>query len=218
MRRSITLWFDDVAARAVHGDTPILIAVCRDPHMAGALCEWLDVAIPALGELIVKRLAAVDVAAQVEQVGRESQAIALVVPDATLASDAELRQRWRRWNLQRDALRTDLVATATETVPPRRVLILVCTELPFRLIADQARDLISVAEVMPVLDEPPALDPGDTALVSQYRQVIDELEAHYRVSTADVMQRIYDRAPLPAELAESDLHRWQDAAQLLRRV
>lgn len=220
MTWSSTLWFDDVAARAVMGDTPIIIAVCQEPHSAGLLCDWLETAIPALGELQVQRVAASEMCERVERAGTEGTAVALVVPDATLASDAELPRRWQQWNLLRDALRDGLLADPTCDGQPliRRALVLICTERPFRQVAALARDLVSVAEVMRVDAEPPALDPSDHALVTEHQQVLREMEGRYGVSTAELMGRLYEQQPLPTMLTPSDLHRWQAAAQLLRRV
>lgn len=216
MKPPIPMWFDEIAQEVTEGPYPIVVAVCEDDNQASQLCEWLDIAVPAFAPMRVERVSADDLLVVVEKASQSSDSVALVVGDATKCSDVELTNRFTRWNMARDALRVHLRSEEKLTV--RRTLILVVSLRPFRDVAADARDLLSIAHVMTVADEPIAYDPSDEELVQTEEVVISEFETKHGVTTGQMLASLYEDAALPVEVPPADLRRWQLAEQRLRRV
>lgn len=208
-------WFDDVAQSVIDSESVILCPVCADPYVASELCDWLDAVVPGMSGGAVERIKPEEVRRRVEAAGLEAKTVTLVVPDATIADDQGLIARWQRWNLQREALRAGLLAPCDP--PVRRVLVLITTENPLRAVGQVARDLLSVAEVMRVQEDLPALD-AKSPLVPSYRAELDRLEHEYQLSTQELMRKLYELEDLPDTLSEPTIRGWQHVAQLLRKV
>lgn len=216
MKPPIPMWFDEIAQEVTEGPYSIIVPVCEDDYQASQLCEWLDVAVPAFAPMRVERVSADDLLVVVEQASQSSDSVALIVGDATKCSDAELSNRFTRWNMARDALRVHLRSEEKPTV--RRTLVLVVSHRPFRSVAADTRDLLSIAHVMTVSDEPIAFDPSDQELVQPEEALIAEFEAKHGLTTEQMLASLYENLALPVAVPPEDIHRWQLAEQRLRRV
>jgi hypothetical protein len=205
-------WFDDVAFAAGQGPSPIIIAVCRDLHQASELQTWLRSTIPAMAVMTVQEVHAKDLLGVLAQ---ESNArTTWIVTDAAEGNDAQLTETWRVWNSARDILRSHLL------VQPARphCLVFLVTVTRMSLIAGQAQDLLSVAEIMTVDEEPFAVSAQDRALIEVYQRIIEQLEKKHSLSTEELQNRLFDRSPLPKSLSQTDLNRWKVAAEALRKL
>lgn len=205
-------WFDDVTFAVGFGSSPLVVAVCQNLHHAAELRQWLAEGIPAMTSLRVVELQA----EAVHRIFREAEPspTAWLIPDAAEGDDEQLRTRWHALNLARDRLRTALLVHPEV----RQVLVFVVTVPRMPLIAAQAPDLLSVAELMTVDEEPFAANHTDSSLIETYRVVLRDMEQLYSISTDELQDRLFDRLPLPANLSQVDLNRWKAAAEVLRKL
>jgi len=139
---------------------------------------------------------------------------AWLVPDAAEGDDDLLRTRWHLLNLARDRLRAALLVSGER----RHVLVFLVTVPRMPLIAAEAPDLLSVAEVMTIDEEPFAATAADVLVVATYRALVAELERRYGLRTEELQDRLFDRQPLPDSLSQTDLNRWKAAAEVLRKL
>ncbi len=208
-----TGWFDDVTFAVGFGPSPLVVAVCQNLHQAGELHRWLLDGIPAMASLRVEELRAAAVLPTVTATA-ELPPTAWLVPDAAEGDDDLLRTRWHLLNLARDRLRAALLVGGER----RHVLVFLVTVPRMPLIAAEAPDLLSVAEVMTIDEEPFAATAADVLVVDTYRALVAELERRYGLRTEELQDRLFDRQPLPDSLSQTDLNRWKAAAEVLRKL
>jgi hypothetical protein len=204
-------WLDDVASVAVSGSSPITLAVCQDLHGVQQAREWLQSAIPSLTEAHVDEVPASSIRARLQARASPDGRTVWVVYDAAEGSFEELQARWQELNLLRDWLTETL-----RSLEPRASLVFLITVTRMPEISRHAPDLLAVAQVITVSEDPFAVDPRDTSMVDSFRQACGELEARYGLSTTELVRRLLDREP--TGVPEPDLSRWRSLAQALREV
>jgi hypothetical protein len=204
-------WLDDVAAVAISGSSPIALAVCQDLHGVQQAREWLQSAIPTLTEAHVEEVPASSLRAHLQAHPSPDGRTVWVVHDAAEGSSEELQARWQELNLLRDWL--------TETLrshEPRSSLVFLTTVTRMPEISRHAPDLLAVAQVITVSEDPFVVDPRDASMVDSFRRACGELEARYGLSTSELVRRLLDREP--TGVPEPDLSRWRSLAEALREV
>ena len=204
-------WLDDVAAVAISGGSPLTLAVCQDLHGVQQARDWLQSALPSLSKAHVNEVPTSSLWARIQAPPSSDDLTVWVVYDAAEGSAEELQARWRQLNLLRDRL-TELLRSPE----PRSSLVFLTTVTRMPEIARHAPDLLAVAQVVTVSEEPFAVDPRDTSMVHSFRQACRELEARYGLSTSELVHRLLDREP--TGVPEPDLSRWRSLAEALREV
>ncbi|HSN98384.1 MAG TPA: hypothetical protein VLS89_08800 [Candidatus Nanopelagicales bacterium] len=200
--------FDDVAAAALAGVSPFVIAICGDLGSCAALASWLETAIPSLGDRHTRRCPAEELELQVSS-SLDARGVILVVDDAASGDDASFSGRFRSWNSARDRLRVGLGAPGSGNA-----VILLMTRRRMPEAAALAPDLLSVSHVLTVAEEPFALRPAQEEAIGAFRAAQRELEQRYGLSTDELVQRLFDREPI--DIPDLDLNRWKAVAQALR--
>lgn len=203
-------WLDDVAAVAISGSSPITLAVCQDLHGVKQARDWLQSAIPTLTEGHVHEVPASSLSDLQAPSAPDGQTV-WVVYDATEGSSEELQARWQELNLLRDRLTETLRAHE-----PRSSLVLLTTVTRMPEISRHAPDLLAVAQVITISEEPFVVNPRDASMVDSFRRACSELEARYGLSTNELVRRLLDREP--TGVPEPDLSRWRSLAEALREV
>jgi hypothetical protein len=211
MAATPSVWFDEAASAAASGAARLLIVVAQDLPMVRELSNWLQSAIPTFTQVEVERVASREFMRAIGQSDIPTKRSVLVVSDAAEGDPETLRQRWLEWNGARDRIRTYL----TEVRAGSSAVFLVTRERMDE-ICEAAADLISVAEVLTVADEPIAVRAEDEELVNDYRLAIRELEGQYGMRTADLLKKLLAREPVA--VPPPDLARWKAAAQALREL
>ena len=79
-----------------------------------------------------------------------------------------------------------------------------------------APDLLSVATVLSVTDEPFAASETQLGVINAYRRDIEELEQRHGITTEEFISRLLAREPMA--IAEEDVARWRSACEVLRKV
>ncbi|HYO51187.1 hypothetical protein [Archangium sp.] len=204
-------WLDDVAAVAISGSSPITLAVCQDLHGVQQAREWLQSAIPSLTKAHVEEVPASSLRVRLQAPPSPNGRTIWCVYDAAEGSSEELQARWQEFNLLRDQLTGTL-----RSHEPRSSLVFLTTVTRMPEISRHAPDLLAVAQVITVSEEPFVVDPRDTLMVDSFRQASSELEARYGLSTSELARRLLDREP--TGVPEPDLSRWRSLAGALREV
>jgi hypothetical protein len=204
-------WLDDVAAVAVSGGSPITLAVCQDLHGVQEGREWLQSAIPSLADAQVEDVAASSLGARLQSPPSSTGRTTWVIYDAAEGNDEELQSRWEGLNLLRDRL-----TEALRSREPRNSVVFLTTVTRMPEIARHAPDLLAVAQIVTVSEEPFAVDPRDTPMMERFQQSCRELEGRYGLSTHELARRLLEREP--TGVPEPDLSRWRALAQALREV
>ncbi len=202
---------DDVAWAAVAGAVPMTLAVCQDPAAATQLVTWLRHAVPNLSDSTVAQVPAARLLGQVDTWQLPSDPTVVLVPDAADGSSTEVPQRWSEWNVSRDR-----VLNALRCAPSRRSLVLVATQARMPEISLAAPDILSVAQVITVSDEPFAVDANDEEVVQTYRKARDELESRHGFKTSEFIRKLQRREEHGIDLVDSK--RWQAIAEALREI
>ena len=199
--------FDYVAATAVSGATPIVVAVGIDLATLDLLADWLESAVPTFGRRHVRTLAAADMVGVVESTGAVDRGLVYVVKDAGNGDDAVVTQRWVEWDRKRDRLLEHLDYGRKASV------VLMLTRKAVGIAAPVSRQLLAVSTVLTVADDPVG-EADDPDVRSACRAALGDLETRYGQSTAELLSRLLagDDVRVPAH----DLARWQAAAQALR--
>ncbi len=202
-------WLDDVVSAAVNGSTPLIIAVCDNPVMAQDLVSWLESAVPMVEPYRTVVITAEGLDEHLR--GAEPTPITKVylVNDATQGTTDEIQNRWVSWNTHRDLLRTVLGSTA-----PSSRAVFICTTLRMPEVAICAPDLLSVAEIITVTEEPFLDDFADPAHTKALRDAKRELEQRHRMSTEQFVDALL-RGESP-NLSAADCRRWEAIAEALR--
>ncbi len=179
--------------------------------MAGKLSEWLETAIPAIGHWRAQRISAEELLVNLDGVTPRAENTAFIIGDAADGDERTLRNRWTDWNSARERIR--------EGFGPGEALfaaVLIVTRRRIDEICAAAPDLLSVSQVMTVGDEPFAVTADEDDLVRAYRNAIQELETHYRLTTDDFLAKLLARERIA--IKAEDLERWKAAAEALRNV
>ena len=198
--------FDEVAAAAASGASPIVIAVGKSLNTLGSLASWLESAVPTFGTRPVERLSVQELNQRLMSEWHANGAV--VVPDATAGDDLTLVERWQHWNSSRERL--------LEAVDYGRLgsFVLLVTSSRMRVVAAASPHLFSVASVITVDENESVVGGGDTDTQAAYEQVLREMEARYGLSTKELINRVILRRDLP--VSGHDLARWEAAAEALQ--
>jgi hypothetical protein len=202
--------FDDVAAAAVNGVAPFIVAVCEDLGMCHRLAAWIETAVPALGVKQVRRCRSQELEAAAIA-GSPARDRILVVDDAGTGDDAEVSRRWRSWNAGRERLRFRLGAPSLGNS-----VVFLVTRRRMPEIVGCAPDLLSVAHLITASEDPFALgrDHGET--LEAFLRARRTLEDLYGLSTEEVIRRLFEREPI--DVPSIDLNRWSAIAEALREL
>ena len=201
---------DDVAWAAIAG-AGITLAVSEDPKAAKDLAGWLQHAVPNLEATKVARVPAEDLIERLEKSPLQTDSTVMLVPDAADGDTAKVEQRWSLWNSARDRM-----LAALREGSAKRSIVLLATRTRMPEISRAAPDLLAVAQVVTVSDEPFAVSPNEEDLVKSYRLARDELERRYGFSTAEFIDKLRLREAHGVE--PDDVNRWQAVAEALRKV
>lgn len=198
--------FDEVAATAASGAAPLVIAVAKGLNTLLDLTQWLESAVPMFGARRLERLEAAELD---RRLASEWHAEGVVfVSDAGMGDDATLRDRWQRWNAERERL-LEMVRYGRSGS-----FVFPVTSAQVPAIAAVSPHLFSVASVLTVDATEEAAGEGDEEAQAAYRAVLTEMEKRYRLPTHELISRIFKREDLP--VSGHDLARWQAAAEALR--
>ena len=196
--------FDEVAAAAAWGGTPIILAVGKDLATLGELAAWLESAVPVFAPRSVEIVNPDDL----EEIlrGKPGAPTVLIVRNASAGDDESVKQRWTGWNSMREKFlhQVDFGRSGAFVFP--------ITLSRVKDVSAAAPHLMSVAAVLTV-DEtsPPVRD--DPALRDAYLEVLREMEGRYGISSKELVRRVLSRQDIP--VPPHDLARWKAAVEAL---
>lgn len=133
----------------------------------------------------------------------------IVLEDPGLqASPPIVSSHWASLNVLRDRIHAFLLESDAS-------LVILLTELSFKPLQAELKDLLSISVVDSIGEEPPGCEGRDDLSGNQDRALISDLEAKYSISTDQFIKMTV--AGNIAPISEDDSKRWMSAAVFLRR-